>query len=146
MKHAVCLLLLLPGLSGGAPTTQTSPDTSRKWPYPVPCRIQDGANPDLLVMTLGPVATPLAQGTFDPLKDEVALKDGSVKSTSFAFRRGSGDHPGVPKKLTPSGMMTPLIRYWTLRCSFRMWNAPWRGCPGRRQGLGCASPQPILYT
>lgn len=48
------------------------------WPGPVPARVKDGANPDLFVMTLGQVATPLAQGVFDPGKDEVRLADGTV--------------------------------------------------------------------
>src|SRR6185437_6628326 len=52
--------------------------TSKSWPYTIPCRIQDGSNPDLLVMTLGDVDTPIAEGTFDPVKDMVTMKDGSV--------------------------------------------------------------------
>lgn len=51
---------------------------SRTWPRPIPARIRDSSNKDLMVMTLGNVSTPLADGTFDPVKDEVRLKDGAV--------------------------------------------------------------------
>ncbi|MCX6567485.1 MAG: hypothetical protein NT147_00340, partial [Candidatus Aminicenantes bacterium] len=48
-----------------------------------PCRIQDGRNPDLFVMTLGDVATPIAQGSYDPATDTVTLSDGAVKPHYF---------------------------------------------------------------
>jgi hypothetical protein len=44
-------------------------EAAAAWPHPIPCRIRDASNPDLFVMTLGEVETPLAQGTFDPVKD-----------------------------------------------------------------------------
>lgn len=44
----------------------------------LPCRLRDGANPDLFVMTLGNVETPLAQGRFSPAKDQVRLADGTL--------------------------------------------------------------------
>lgn len=50
----------------------------QSWPHPIPARIRDGANKDLLVMTLGNVNTNIADGTFDPVKDEVRLKDGTI--------------------------------------------------------------------
>ena len=53
------------------------------WPSAIPCRIQDGMNPDLFVMTLGEVQTPIADGVFDPVKDEVVLKDGTVKTNYY---------------------------------------------------------------
>ena len=31
------------------------------WPTSIPCRVQDSGNPDLFLMTLGEVETPLAQ-------------------------------------------------------------------------------------
>jgi hypothetical protein len=40
--------------------------------------VKDGPDKDLFVMTLGDVRTPLAQGAFDPVKDQVTLQDGSV--------------------------------------------------------------------
>jgi NPCBM/NEW2 domain/Melibiase/Alpha galactosidase C-terminal beta sandwich domain len=48
-----------------------------------PARVHDGANKDLMVMTLGDVSTPIADGTFDPAKDELRLKDGAVIQNYF---------------------------------------------------------------
>src|SRR5215469_6381175 len=55
------------------PATHAGTEPAHAWPAPIPCRVRDGANRDLLVMTLGDVETPLADGVFDPLKDEVTL-------------------------------------------------------------------------
>lgn len=59
---------------------QTSPtqEAFRNWPHPILCRIEDGANADLFVMTLGDVQTSLATGIFDPTIDEVKLNDGRI--------------------------------------------------------------------
>jgi hypothetical protein len=48
------------------------------WPHPIPARVRDGANKDLMVMTLGDVSPSIADGIFDPVKDEMRLKDGTV--------------------------------------------------------------------
>jgi len=48
------------------------------WPHPIPARIRDGANRELMVMTLGDVKPSLADGVFDPVKDEMHLNDGAV--------------------------------------------------------------------
>jgi NPCBM/NEW2 domain/Melibiase len=52
--------------------------TRQSWPHPIPARVRDGANKELMVMTLGEVSTSIADGVFDPVKDEVRLKDGAV--------------------------------------------------------------------
>ena len=70
-------------LLGATLLAQTPITSSQAWPRPIPCRIQDGANQDLFVMTLGNVATPIADGVFDPVKDEVTLNDGSVKKNYY---------------------------------------------------------------
>ncbi len=57
---------------------QTRSRPSVNWPRPIPARIRDSDNKDLLVMTLGDVNPSIADGTFDPAKDEVQLKDGST--------------------------------------------------------------------
>src|SRR5580700_4224105 len=56
---------------------------SASWPAPIPCRIQDGPNKDLWIMTLGQPQGLLADGVFDPVSDQVTLKDGSVKTYYF---------------------------------------------------------------
>ena len=71
-----CLLALL-----GAASGQTQ--NSQSWPCPVPCRVQDGPNKDLWIMTLGQPQTALADGVFNPASDQVTLKDGRVKSNYF---------------------------------------------------------------
>src|ERR1044072_3353309 len=48
-----------------------------------PARVRDGVNKDLMVMTLGDVSTPIADGIFDPVKDELRLKDGTVLKNYF---------------------------------------------------------------
>jgi hypothetical protein len=53
------------------------------WPTTVPCRIEDGRNLDLFLMTLGKVETQLAQGSYDPRTDDVTLKDGTVMHRYF---------------------------------------------------------------
>jgi len=57
---------------------QSATTARQPWPRSLPARIRDGANKDLLVMTLGPVNPAIADGMFDPLKDEVRLKDGTT--------------------------------------------------------------------
>jgi len=61
--------------------TQTA--FSQTWPHPIPARIRDGANRDLMVMTLGDVSTSIADGIFDLAKDEIRLKDGTVVKNYF---------------------------------------------------------------
>ncbi|HEY2973241.1 MAG TPA: NPCBM/NEW2 domain-containing protein [Pyrinomonadaceae bacterium] len=56
---------------------QTATDSKQAWPRPIPVRIRDSGNKDLLVMTLGAVNPVIADGTFDPATDEVRLKGGS---------------------------------------------------------------------
>lgn len=53
-------------------------DSMGPWPRPIPCRIREGQNRDLFIMVLGDVQTPLADGVYDPIRDEVVLKDGSI--------------------------------------------------------------------
>ena len=128
MKYTVCLLMLLFCLLGRTPAAQTSPDTGRAWPYPIPCRIQDGANPDLLVMTLGPVETTLAQGIFDPLKDEVTLKDGIVRSNYYRDVLGVKFYQPLDKSrfpVPPSGWCSWYYYYNRINETEVKRNAAW---------------------
>jgi NPCBM/NEW2 domain/Melibiase len=67
----LCLSVFVVSQGMAAQTRQT-------WPHSIPARIRDGANKDLMVMTLGDVSPVVADGTFDPVKDEMRLKDGTV--------------------------------------------------------------------
>ena len=105
MKPAICLLLSI-NLFVGTLAAQSPPDNSQAWPHPVPCRIQDGSNPDLLVMTLGPVTTPISQGMFDPVKDVVTLNDGAIKTNYYRDVLGVKFYQPLDKirfPLPPSG-------------------------------------------
>ena len=59
------------------------PTGAQTWPHPIPARVRDGANKDLMVMTLGDVKPSIADGVFDPVKDELRLTDGAVLKNYF---------------------------------------------------------------
>lgn len=83
--------------------------TEGAWPHPVPCRIRDGANPELIVVTLGAVDTPLAQGTFDPVADQVILDDGATLKNYYRDMLGVKNYTLLDKShypLPPSGWCT----------------------------------------
>ena len=89
-------------------------DSPLAWPRPVPCRIGDGANPDLFVMTLGDVVTPMADGRFDPARDEVTLSNGTVRSNYFRDTLGVRFYQPMDKSrfpLPPSGWCTWYYYY-----------------------------------
>ncbi len=76
------------------------------WPYPIPCRIHDGTNKNLWIMTLGDPQSPLADGVFDPVSDQVKLNDGSVKSNYFKDSLDVASYHPLDKShfpLPPSG-------------------------------------------
>jgi hypothetical protein len=56
---------------------------AQNWPHPIPARVRDGGNKDLMVMTLGAVSPSIADGTFDPVKDEMRLRDGAILKNYF---------------------------------------------------------------
>jgi hypothetical protein len=56
---------------------------AQSWPHPIPARTRDGVNRELMVMTLGDVSPAIADGIFDPAKDELRLKDGTVLKNYF---------------------------------------------------------------
>jgi NPCBM/NEW2 domain/Melibiase len=100
----------------------------RSWPHPVPCRIQDSANKDLWVMTLGDVQTPLAQGIFDPVKDEVKLNDGSIKTNYFRDTLGVKFYQPMDKSrypLPPSGWCTWYFYYTRINANEVKLNTDW---------------------
>ena len=69
MKKLLLLFILL-SLFQQTTLAQVRVDPKQVWPRPIPARIHNGRNLDLLVMTLGDVDTSLADGTFDPANDE----------------------------------------------------------------------------
>lgn len=71
------LSIVVVSLSCQLNLAQTNVSPKPAWPRPIPVRIRDSDNKDLLVMTLGAVNPVIADGTFDPVTDVVRLKDGS---------------------------------------------------------------------
>ncbi|MEI8372099.1 MAG: alpha-galactosidase [Planctomycetota bacterium] len=74
--------------------------------HSVPCRIRDGGNRDLFIMTLGDVKSPLAQGLFDPDQDRVQLNDGSLLEHYFRDKLGIRYYRPIDKSIfvvPPSG-------------------------------------------
>lgn len=71
-------LLTVSLLACGLSSAQSRVASKATWPRPIPARVRDSNNKDLLVMTLGDVHPSIADGTFDPAKDEVRLKDGNT--------------------------------------------------------------------
>ncbi len=99
-----------------------------EWPRVIPARIKDGANSDLFVMTLGEVNTPLAQGSFDPIKDQVTLIDGTVIKNYYRDTLGVKFYKPIPKDifpLPPSGLCTWYYYYQHITDREVRLNADW---------------------
>jgi hypothetical protein len=127
MKNAVLVFVLF-SLHCGVIGAQTATDPGPSWPHPIPCRIQDGTNRDLFVMTLGKVETPIADGIFDPVKDEVTLKDGSVKQNYYRNVLGVKQYQPLDKSrfpLPPSGWCTWYYYYNRINATEVKRNAEW---------------------
>ena len=102
--------------------------SKRVWPYPIPCRTQDGNNPDLFLMSLGDVNTPLAQGSFDPVKDQVTLNDGTVKPDYYKKALGLPYYSPIDKThfpIPPSGWCTWYYYYYSVTADEVKRNARW---------------------
>lgn len=99
-------------------------------PEAIPCRIQDGANPDLMVMTLGKVETPLADGTFYPYEDRVVLKNGQEIKNYFKNKLGIKYFQPIDKTnfpLPPSGWCSWYYYYQEINQEEIEKNAQWLG-------------------
>jgi hypothetical protein len=98
------------------------------WPVPVPCRIQEGSNRDLLVMTLGDVQTPVADGVFDPVADTVTLKAGGVKTNYYRDTQGVRFYRPLDKShfpVPPSGWCSWYYYYHRVNAAEVLGNAEW---------------------
>lgn len=112
--------------SGAVSVAEAS--AGQPWPHPIPCRIQEGPNPDLFVMTLGDIQTPIADGIFDPVKDEVTLKDGTVKRNYYRDGLGVKFYQPLDKShfaLPPSGWCTWYYYYNRVNAQEVERNADW---------------------
>ena len=141
MRSLLCLLALwiLPcewSLAQAPASKKPAPPASKAksdktWPHPIPARIRDGSNKDLFVMTLGDVSTVLADGTFDPSKDEVTLKDGSVMSNYYRDTLRVKYYKPIDKSIFPCRRPVFAPGITTTRMSTRTKSSAMRnGSPG----------------
>ena len=68
------------------PAPAMKSELKQTWPHRIPARIRDNQNKDLMVMTLGavsPTIAAIADATFDPVRDELRLRDGTVLKNYF---------------------------------------------------------------
>ncbi len=127
MKRVV-LFVTLSRLLAGDIEAQVPEATNLVWPHDIPCRIHEGTNLDLFVMTLGNIATPIADGTFNPVKDEVTLKDGSVKANYYRDVLGVKFYQPLDKSrfpAPPSGWCTWYYYYNRINETEVKRNAAW---------------------
>jgi len=123
------LLALTLGTTRGPAAVDHAPQDP-VWPRPVPCRIQDGRNMDLFVITLGAVDTPLATGVYDPYADEVRLSDGTVIKDYFRVRLGVKYFRPIDKNrfpVPPSGWCSWYYYYKDVSEDEVLSNARWIG-------------------
>jgi len=129
LLHIVMLIIIVGcGTEQKTAVTNQPGTPSTAWPQPIPCRIQDGADPDLFVMTLGDVQTPLAQGMFDPVKDQVRLDDGTVKEHYYKDTLGIQTYAPLDKlrfPLPPSGWCSWYFYYSRINEDEVKLNAEW---------------------
>lgn len=103
-------------------------EAQQAWPHPIPCRIHDGSNPDVMVMTLGSIKTNLADGVFDPMKDEVTLQDGTHIQNYYKDSLGVKYFSPVDKSkfpLPPSGWCSWYYYYQEINEDEIKRNAKW---------------------
>ncbi|MBP8302774.1 MAG: NPCBM/NEW2 domain-containing protein [Phycisphaerae bacterium] len=133
MRRWTWLATILLASWGCESTTRVGPEPgatpgAATWPHPIPCRIQDGGDPDLFMMALGDVDTPLAQGVFDPVQDRVTLKDGTVKEDYYKKTLGLPYYRPIDKTrfpLPPSGWCTWYYYYYHITADEVKRNALW---------------------
>jgi hypothetical protein len=141
MRSALCFLTALV-LSCGIQWAQTpvpqkaSPqaqpaakaEPAVAWPHPIPARIRDGNNKDLFIMALGDVKTDIADGIYDPSKDEMTLKDGSVMKNYYRDTLRVKFFKPIDKTifpLPPSGLCTWYYYYQDVNENEVKRNADW---------------------
>src|SRR5881409_1620685 len=122
------LLSEMPQSSTGSLASSTVAAQNRGWPHPIPLRVRDGANRDLMVMTLGHPETALADGIYDPLTDKATLKDGSVIDNYYRDKLGVKYFRPIDKTnfpLPPSGWCTWYYYYQQINENEVRQNARW---------------------
>lgn len=112
-----CLILLM--FLWSCSENKTSPNESfsgavGEWPRNIPARIADDDNRDLFVMTLGDISTPLADGIYNPVKDEVTMNNGDLLPNYYRDSLGIRFYKPMDKTIFPlplSGLCTWYYYY-----------------------------------
>lgn len=125
-KIVHCLIIILVACPAGLAQLQIS--QRAKWPRPISARIRDSQNKDLLVMTLGEVHPSIADGTFDPAKDELTLKDGTILKNYYRDTLKIKYYQPIDKSrfpLPPSGWCSWYFYYQEINAEEVKRNAAW---------------------
>ena len=122
------LIIFTPGCISQEERSNRKENEQAKLPEKLLCRIQDGKNPDLMVMTLGNVNTPLADGYFYPYEDKVVLKNGQEIENYYKEHLGIKYYTPLDKSnfpLPPSGWCSWYYYYQELTQEEVEKNAVW---------------------
>lgn len=128
MKFIACLLIIICLACPLTPAQLRAKTTPAALPQTIPARIKDGDNKDIFVMTLGDVQTPLADGIFDSAKDEVRLKDGSIRRNYYKETLGIKYFKPIDKSrfpVPPSGWCSWYFYYQEINEDEIKRNARW---------------------
>jgi len=122
------LLFQSPETAAHSIEVAANPAPNNTWPHPIPLRVKDGANRNLMLMTLGDVKTDLADGMFDPSTDKATLKDGTVIDHYYRDKLGVKFYQPIDKTnfpLPPSGWCTWYYYYQQITESEVKQNSKW---------------------
>jgi hypothetical protein len=100
------------------------------WPRPIPVRLKPDGRDELFVTTLGPVTTPLADGSFDPVADRVTTDDQRVIPDYYKRELEIPFFQPIDKSrfpLPPSGWCSWYYYYQEINADEILANAEWIG-------------------
>ncbi len=119
-------------LSGGVladePTPTSLAGPVSDWPRPIPIRVEPDGRDDLMITTLGTITTPLADGVYDPVLDQVTLNDGKVINDYYQNSLGIRYYKPIDKSIftvPPSGWCSWYYYYQNVTPEEILLNARW---------------------
>jgi NPCBM/NEW2 domain-containing protein len=110
------------------PAWQDAAGPVTKWPRVIPARTRPEGRDEILVTTLGEVATPLANATFDPVADRLTMNDGRVVEGYYKNVLEIPFYTPVDKSrypVPPSGWCSWYYYYQEITPEEVMLNARW---------------------